>query len=53
MRRSFAGMIYERVGLEKTSDALRHSSLETTRLYIKQRQDAAALAVEEAGLELR
>ena len=53
MRRSFAGMIYERSGLEKTSDALRHSSLETTRLYIKQRQDAAALAVEEAGLRLR
>lgn len=53
MRRSFAGLIYERGGLEKTSHALRHSSLGTTQVYIEKRQDAAAVAVETVGLGLR
>ncbi len=53
MRRSYAGLIYERAGLEKTSHALRHSSLATTQIYIEKRQDAAAVAVETVGLGLR
>ena len=53
MRRSYAGLIHERGGLEKTSHALRHSSLATTQIYIEKRQDAAAVAVETVGLGLR
>ena len=53
MRRSYAGMIYEAGGIEKTSQALRHSNLTTTQRYIEKRQDAAAVAVETVGLNLR
>lgn len=55
MRRAFAGMVYEATheNLRKTQQALRHSSVATTEIYLEQRQDAAAVAVESAGLGLR
>lgn len=52
MRRSFAGMMYEKVGLEKTSKALRHSNLGVTERYLESRTDAAFLAVREAGVDV-
>ena len=52
MRRSYAGMMHAKVGIEKTSQALRHSNLGTTQLYLKERQDAAFQAAKGAGIDL-
>lgn len=52
MRRSFAGLVHDRVGLEGTSAALRHSHVGVTERYLETRQDAAYQAVRAAGLEI-
>lgn len=52
MRRTFAGLIHEAAGIEAASAALRHDNLATTQRYLERRQDAAAIAVEKAGLNL-
>jgi len=52
MRRSFAGIVHDKVGLEGTSAALRHSNIGTTQRYLEKRQDAAVQAVRKAGVEL-
>jgi integrase/recombinase XerC len=52
MRRTFAGLIADKVGIEATSAALRHSDLGTTQRYLEKRQDAAQRAVQAAGLNL-
>lgn len=52
MRRSFAGLVYEKVGIEGTSKALRHSNLGTTQRYLETRQDAAFQVIKGIGLAL-
>ncbi len=52
MRRSYAGMVHAKVGIEQTSQALRHSNLGTTQLYLENRQDSAYQAAKKAGLDL-
>lgn len=51
MRRTFAGLVHDRSGIEVTSAALRHSNLGVTQRYLERRQDAAARAMEEAGID--
>ena len=52
MRRTFAGLAADRLPIEKVSAALRHSNIGTTQVYLKSRQDAAALAMRESGIDL-
>jgi integrase len=52
MRRSFAGMMVEKAGIETTSVLLRHSNLGTTQVYLEKRQDAAYQAGKVVALDL-
>lgn len=51
MRRTFAGLMFERVDIYQVSKAMRHSDVSTTERYLQTRPDAAAQAVREAGLD--
>jgi integrase/recombinase XerC len=53
MRRTFAGLVFEKTGsIETTSAALRHSNIGTTQRYLESRQDAAYLATKGVNLGL-
>ena len=52
MRRSYAGIMEQKVGVVETSRALRHAQISTTQLYLEQRQDSAYQAARKAGLNL-
>lgn len=51
MRRTFAGLMMEKVDIYQVSKAMRHSDVSTTERYLQTRPDAAAQAVREAGLD--
>lgn len=51
MRRSFAGIVHDKVGLEGTSQLLRHENIGTTQTYLEGRQDAAFLVSKGANLD--
>lgn len=52
MRRSYAAMVNDAIGVEGASAALRHSNIGTTQVYLERRQDAAAQAGRKAGIAL-
>ncbi len=51
MRRTFAGLMMEKVDIYQVSKAMRHSDVSTTEKYLQTRPDAAAQAVRDAGLD--
>ncbi len=51
MRRTFAGLLFEKVGIYEVSKAMRHTDVSTTERYLQTRQDAAAQVVRDAGLD--
>lgn len=52
MRRSYAGIMEQKIGLIETSRAMRHSQVATTQIYLEQRQDGAFQAGRMAGIDL-
>ena len=51
MRRTFAGLMFEKVDIYEVSKALRHTDVSTTQKYLQTRPDAAAQVVRAAGLD--
>ena len=51
MRRTFAGLLAERVDIAQVSRALRHSTIAMTQAYLEKRQDAAVVASRLAGID--
>ena len=51
MRRTFAGLLAERVDIAQVSRALRHSTIAMTQTYLEKRQDAAVVASRLAGID--
>lgn len=52
LRRAYAWMMEQKVGVVKASHALRHSHISTTQIYLERRQDSAYLAGLDAGIDL-
>ena len=51
MRRTFAGLLFEKVDIYQLKNAMRHSDVGVTERYLQTRPDSAAQAVREAGLD--
>ena len=51
MRRTFAGLMFEKVDIYSLKEAMRHTDVSTTEKYLQTRPDGAAQAVRDAGLD--
>ena len=51
MRRTFAGLLFEKVDIYQLKEAMRHSDVSVTERYLQTRPDGAAQAVRDAGLD--
>jgi len=51
MRRTFAGLLFEKVDIYQLKNAMRHSDVGVTERYLQTRPDSAAQATREAGLD--
>ena len=51
MRRTFAGLMFEKVDIYQLKEAMRHTDVSTTERYLQGRPDGAAQVVRDAGLD--